>query len=291
MFLEERFPECIRFGSSKDRRYSVDVTTDAADNTYTRWRHPYVMARFESDMSSKRFDEMNEMLSLFDRVGGMFGGFRVKDVADWTTNGWTSAPTYYDQLCTTISSAAGTYQLIRWYGTEGGSTAARRRIRKPVIGTVLVGIRDAASIDHQIAAFSVDTTTGIITLSANKTKSITSITQASQAVVDVGSLHGLVVGDSLHFSGVAGMTQINNRRGEVTAIGATTVTVNINSSAFSAYTSGGTVNSRPQSGETVRSGCEFDIPCRFETDLSGITHSNYALMSVTVSLVEWLNPS
>ena len=70
-------------------------------------------------------------------------------------------------------------------------------------------------------------------------KTITGITQATSAVVTVGT-HTYVVGDVLAFSGVEGMTQINGLTGTVTAIAATTVTVNINSSAFSAYTSGGT---------------------------------------------------
>lgn len=68
---------------------------------------------------------------------------------------------------------------------------------------------------------------------------ITGITQAASAVVTIGA-HTFVVGDVLAFSGASGMTQINGLTGTVTAVGATTVTVNINSSAFSAYTSGGT---------------------------------------------------
>lgn len=291
MFLEERFPLKIRYGSSKDRRYAVDVVTDAADNAYPMLRHPYVIARYEADFSPKFIAEMNELASLFDRCGGMFGGFRVKDITDYTTNNWTDAPTYHDQLCTTISAATGTYQLTRWYATEGGSTAARRRIRKPVAGTVAVGIRDAAANDHQITAFTVDTTTGIVTLSANKTDTIAGITQAASAVVDVGT-NTFAIGDSVHFSGVVGMTQINGMRGQVTAKpDSTHITVNINTTGFSAYSSGGTLNTRPQTGETVRAGCEFDIPCRFENDLTGMTHTDYSLMATTVALVEWLNPA
>lgn len=291
MFLEERFSQRVKYGSSKDRAYSVNVVTDAADNAYPIFRHPYVIARFESDFSPKSSADMNDMISQFDRCGGMFGGLRVKDITDFTTNDWTAAPTFSDQLCTEVSALSGTYQMIRWYGTEGGSTAARRRIRKPVSGTVLAGIRDAAGGDHQITAFSVDTTTGIITLSANKTDTIVGITQASSAVVDIGT-NTIAVGDSVHFSGVVGMTQINGKRGTVTAKpDSTHITVNINSTAFTAYASGGTINTRPQAGETVRAGCEFDIPCRFETDLSGISHQNYNVLGVTVALVEWLNPS
>lgn len=292
MFLEEVFTGCIDYGSAKDRRYAVDVVTDAADNAYPILRHPYVIARFEAGVSNRTHaDMMDDIIGLFDRCGGTFGGFRVKDITDYTTNNWIDAPTFRDQLCVAVSAASGTYQITRWYGTEGGTTAARRRIRKPVAGSVLAGIRDASGNDHQITAFSVDTTIGIITLSANKTDTIVGITQAASAVVDIGT-NTISVGDSVHFSGVSGMTQINGRRGQVTAKpDSTHITVNINTTGFSAYTSGGTINTRPQTGETVRAGCEFDIPCRFESDLSGIMHTNYDALSTTVTLVEWLNPS
>lgn len=72
-----------------------------------------------------------------------------------------------------------------------------------------------------------------------KTFSITAITQAASAVVTVSG-HTFVVGDVVAFSGVVGMIQINGLTGTVTAITTTTITVNINSTAFTAYSSGGT---------------------------------------------------
>jgi uncharacterized phage protein (TIGR02218 family) len=68
---------------------------------------------------------------------------------------------------------------------------------------------------------------------------ITAITKAASAVVTVGT-HTFVAGDVVEFAAVVGMTQINGLTGTVTAIGATTITVNINSSAFTTYSSGGT---------------------------------------------------
>lgn len=68
---------------------------------------------------------------------------------------------------------------------------------------------------------------------------ITSITQAASAVVTLSVDHGYVVGDLLRFNVPSefGMTQIDGLIGEVTAINTTTntVTVNINSSAFTAF--------------------------------------------------------
>jgi Ubiquitin-activating enzyme E1 FCCH domain len=76
---------------------------------------------------------------------------------------------------------------------------------------------------------------------AGKSAAITAITQAASAVVTVGASHTFVVGEAVEFSGVAGMVEINGLTALVTAIGATTITVNIDSSAFTAYTSGGVV--------------------------------------------------
>lgn len=51
--------------------------------------------------------------------------------------------------------------------------------------------------------------------------------------------HGILYGDVLTFADVAGMTEINGLKGTVTATAAGTATVNINSTAFTGYTSGG----------------------------------------------------
>jgi hypothetical protein len=79
---------------------------------------------------------------------------------------------------------------------------------------------------------------------------ITAITQAASAVVTISNAsvsNPLSVGQDAAFSGVGGMTQINSLHGIVSAIGgsagAWTITVPINSSAFSAYTSGGELTS------------------------------------------------
>ena len=71
---------------------------------------------------------------------------------------------------------------------------------------------------------------------------ITAITQATSAVV-TSTGHGLVPGDTVVISGVSGMTQINGLIGVVlTTPTADTFTVNIDSTNFSAYSSGGTVS-------------------------------------------------
>lgn len=80
---------------------------------------------------------------------------------------------------------------------------------------------------------------------------ITGISQASQAVLTIGA-NPFKVGDLVAVENVAGMTEINNFTSgeaninfvpyEVVAVGATTITLNVNSSLFTAYTTAGTVS-------------------------------------------------
>lgn len=74
---------------------------------------------------------------------------------------------------------------------------------------------------------------------APRRRFITNITQATSAVVTVSVTHGYVVGQKVLFvvPTVYGMTQMNGLTGEIIAINTTTntITVNIDSSAFTAY--------------------------------------------------------
>lgn len=78
------------------------------------------------------------------------------------------------------------------------------------------------------------------------TKTITGATQASPCVITTSGAHGYSTGQEVYISGVSGMTQINGRNFKVTSLSATTFAIrdmpgaDIDSSSYSAYTSGGT---------------------------------------------------
>jgi hypothetical protein len=88
-------------------------------------------------------------------------------------------------------------------------------------------------------------------------RAITGISVASAAVVTVSTTgsNPFVIGQQIVFAAVVGMTQINGLYGTVTAIGGTsgayTATTNINSSGFSAWTSGGNVVGLPYNVSTI----------------------------------------
>lgn len=263
-FLEERLPVGVRNGASFQDDYAVDIVRTSGGQEYRRLIHPFPERRFRVFYTQETADLWNEIVALYHRAYGRFAGFRVRAIDDYSTNGHTGAPTNIDQTLALVST--GIYQLQKQYGAGGTPLDIGLPVRtlfKPVSGTVLVAVGGVAIHSSMIT---IDTTDGTVTFAANITGVITNITQASQAVVTIGS-HSLTVGKSAHFSGVVGMTEINGQRGTITAIGGTTITVDINTTGYTAYDSAGAVNTRPQSGEAVTGGCEFDIPCRFDTAL------------------------
>lgn len=286
-FLEERLPDNIDYGSGFAAAYSNQIVRTVGGNEYRSQRHPYVMASMSIDFERQTNFIVEDIIDLNNRAGGTLRGFRVKHPVDYTTNNYRDTPTAFDQhLPLATAGIPAIYQLTRWFGNYTETDCARRRIRKPVSGTVLVGVGGAV---YPSAQWSIDITTGLVTWAANKTRSITGITQASSAVITVGS-HTFVVGNSVVISGVAGMTEINGIRALVTAQDATTITVAINSALFTAYTSGGTVQTQTIAGEFVTAGCEYDIPMRFSGDLGG-DFSNWDTVNMSgIQVMEILNP-
>ena len=78
-----------------------------------------------------------------------------------------------------------------------------------------------------------------LSYTASTAKTITGITQAAQAVV-TSAAHGLLATARVRFASVAGMTQINGLYATVLSVTTNTFTVELDTSAFTAYSSGGT---------------------------------------------------
>ncbi len=287
-FLEERLDhQKIKMGASFTEQYAVNIVTTSGGSEYRSLIHPFPARTFDISQLLEKSETYNYILALYHRAHGQYAGFRIRCYDEYSSNGNIGTPTAFDQTLLPVS--AGVYQIVKQYGTNGTAGAAGypyRVIHKPVYGSVKVGI---GSTEIRIADWSVVTTTGRITLAANIGHAITGISKASSAVVTLGA-HTYVTGMSVGFKSVSGMTQINGLRGLITSYDATTITVNINSSAFSVYTSGGETNTAPQTGETVSCGFEFDWPVRFNGSMvigqDYPTHRN----ADGIELIEILNP-
>ena len=287
-FLEERLPEEVRTGAQTRSAYQVQITRTAGGSEYRRLVHNLPMRSFVIHFTSLRDDIIKRVLDLYDRAHGRYAGFRVRWPDDFSTRtDGRSAPTAIDQTLSRIS--AGVYQLQKAYGqggTPSGAGLPVRTIHKPVSGTALVAVGGVT----WSSGWTLDSTTGRITFAANKTKAITGITKAAQAVINFGATHSFLVGETVHISGVAGMTQINGQRAAIVGTATNNITVDINSTSYGTWTSGGTANTQPQASETVTGGCEFDLPCRFDSDLDMTLLTRTVREIASIDVVEILAP-
>jgi uncharacterized protein (TIGR02217 family) len=247
---ELQFPTDISENAQGGPVWST-IVVEAGNGTETRIPEMSI-SRYEWNIAPglKSIAQMNILIAFWLARKGRARGFRFKDWFDYTATN--------EALVITGSQ---TTQLIKTY--SDGLLSYVRNIFKPQTNLTAITIKKNAV---SYSAWTADTTTGIITWTAIIAKTITAITAASSAVITVGASHGFVVGDTLVASGVVGMTQINGVLGVVTVAGSTTVTVNINSSGFTAYSSGGTLSKYPQPSDTVTWSGEFDIPARFDID-------------------------
>ena len=121
----------------------------------------------------------------------------------------------------------------------------------------------------------VRTVFNILIASPISTTVVTAITKATSAQV-TSTAHGLALGDYVIISSVVGMTEINNKIGVVNAVvDANTFTVDINSTGFTTYTSGGTAGK-----------CEYFTDNKagvLVSNLGGTGTINYATGAVSVT--------
>lgn len=207
-FSESRMNAEIGYGSSFSESYSVVNTEDAGRNSYGKLNDPRPLARCDLVFQNRSHEfTLTQVMDVFHRAGGTFGGFRVKNYANYSTNRYQGVPTAVDQRLRPTATP-GVYQITQWYG-EPVELSRRRLIKKPVPGTVKVAINGVATL----VGWTVDNTTGLVTF-------------------------GVV----------------------------------------------------PAPGDVLTAGCYFDFPMRFETDLSGIDFTDVDMLSLSVNLIELLNP-
>jgi hypothetical protein len=70
---------------------------------------------------------------------------------------------------------------------------------------------------------------------------VTAATQANPCVITANKAHNLVNGDKIILQNIAGMTELNDASYDVTVIDSTNFSIGVNSSAYTAYSSGGDV--------------------------------------------------
>jgi hypothetical protein len=116
---------------------------------------------------------------------------------------------------------------------------------------------------------------------------ITGATAADPVVITTSASHGLSDGESVYITGVAGMTQLNGRTFNITSLTATTFSIqnsagaDVDGSAYTAYTSGGTADKVFELATPYVAADIFDLEYVQSADVMTITHPNYAPRDLT----------
>ncbi len=147
-FHEARLPARLAFGCTGgiERRTEIVTLASGFERRTSPWsfgRRRYLIAT-----SARPLDEVAELMAFFEARGGRLAGFRFRDPTDFKSCAPSGVPAMGDQAIGTGDGARKVFQLVK----------ATRTIAKPVAGTVKVAVAGVA------APFSVDTTTGLVTL-------------------------------------------------------------------------------------------------------------------------------
>ncbi len=158
MFIEDRFPDDISYGSAFKPNYSTRIITSAAG--YEARNSNWSESRFTADISYgiKTLAQLQTVQDWFHAVKGRAIGFRFKDWSDFATG----SPVGFEDVVLIASAAGGETQVQLKKTYLVGSQETARTIRKPVAGTVRLGKNGAELTEGP--DFTVDTTTGIVTL-------------------------------------------------------------------------------------------------------------------------------
>jgi len=125
---------------------------------------------------------------------------------------------------------------------------------------------------------------GIITHTA---LAITAISKASQAVVTVPG-NTFTVGDYIVVQSVGGMTEMNNRRVRVAGVAINDVTVEVDSTGFTTYTSGGTAAEIVSLAAPWTLNDIYDIQVAQSADVLYVVHPSHPIYKISrLSHTSW----
>ena len=159
-FNEVRFPTDVALGArgGPERRTDVVTLRSGAEERNAVWADG--RRKYQAGYGVKSFAQLEAVRDFFEAQRGRLYGFRWKDRFDYRSCPSPHQPSAFDVPVGTGDGRTAAFQLVKVYGA-GLPTPYLRPIRKPVPGTVLVGVGGAAA-----AGWRCDTTTGIVTLAS-----------------------------------------------------------------------------------------------------------------------------
>lgn len=161
-FLEVQFPTDVSFGSSGGPMFVTEILPYGVGHEQRNIRQPNGLNQFNAAYGAKTQAQIESVVTFFRAVRGRAHGFRYVDPVDYKSGLIDDDAAFGDQIIGTGNGVEDEFQLVKKY-TEGGLTETRN-IKKPVSGTVLIGVDGVQRLTGDATyPWSVDTTTGIVT--------------------------------------------------------------------------------------------------------------------------------
>ncbi|MDP1737095.1 MAG: DUF2460 domain-containing protein [Caulobacter sp.] len=154
-FHEVRLPARLAFGSTGgvERRTEVVTLASGFERRSTPWAHG--RRRYLIGAGVRSLDDAAALVAFFEGRRGRLHGFRFRDFTDFRSCLPSGAVSPTDQPLGTGDGETAVFALAKRYDDVA------RPIAKPVAGTV------RAAVDGvETAAFTIDTTTGLVTFAA-----------------------------------------------------------------------------------------------------------------------------
>ena len=161
-FHEILFPLDIALKSAggPERRTDVVVLGSGREERNARWAHS--RRRYDAGYGVKTFDALSQVVAFFEERRGRLTGFRWRGRLDHSSAAPDAGVAATDQAIGTGDGSTAAFQLVKTYG--GAFSPYQRPIVKPVAGSVRVAVDGVVATEG--TAFTVDTTTGVITFLA-----------------------------------------------------------------------------------------------------------------------------
>jgi len=161
-FHEILFPLDIALKSAggPQRRTDVVALGSGAEERNARWAHS--RRRYDAGYGVKTLEALSQVVAFFEERRGRLYGFRWRDRLDHSSAAPDAAPSATDQAIGSGDGATAAFALVKTYGTA--YSPYQRPIAKPVAGSVRVAV--AGTEVAEGTAFTVDTTTGVVTFLA-----------------------------------------------------------------------------------------------------------------------------
>lgn len=260
-FMESpRFPDNISKGVSFGPEFVTTIVTNETGYESRNRVRSRALSKGDCSHSVKTLEQYRTLLTFFRSVGGRYSGFRFKDWSDYNISGSNGK-------LVRISGTFNQYQINRLYSSSAGFEEYRY-ITKPVGGTLSITNNGiplvvGASADQ----YSVDYTTGKVTIVPNQVKTVSTHTPGTThtVVLSVAFSPQVAIGQIVTFNGVTGTAAslLNNIPAVITAVSGTTVSISINTTGLTATT--GSLYFGLQTANLAVT-CDFDVPARFDTD-------------------------